>query len=201
MKKLLLLPYTRTGGVIALTLLFSALFLAAAVSFKDPTAGQLVGFHDPNTFTNMTVSGGSTQVVALAVGSLTVTNQILVFPDDLKIAGIGAFNTNFIDAAAGALQVFTNSLSTNQVFIVTNGTVGLKVELFVYGAMFHGGIQTNAWQIVCAAPASPGGFRYFWPPGSTNGNYECLVNSNQVVKFFFEFPRSTNCMASYRVYE
>jgi hypothetical protein len=45
------------------------------------------------------------------------------------------------------------------------------------------------------------GCTIYWPPGTTNGNFDLLLNSNQVATLTFRQVFNTNIFASYLVRE
>ena len=143
---------------------------------------------------NLQFSGTTLSLTNLS--SVQLTNQMYRVPEDFK--SIVAFRTNQIDFTTQTLKAFTNGLATNIVCQLTNVTVGTSVSLFVYGGGILGGTVTNAWNVFCTASA---GTTIYWPTGGTNGNLDVLINSNQIVEFVFEAPRSTNIIASYRAFE
>lgn len=191
----------------------------AAVSFKDPTAGQAVVFHDSNTLTNGTVASGGISTnenqflgVPLSIKSgalvtnlnefgtttindIVLTNQLTLVRVDLK--SIVGNKTNLLDFNLGPMVVLTNNLATNSIFILTNTDVGKSMSVYLYGSGILGGTTTNAWQVTFQSQAS--GTNIVWPIGSTNGNYDVLVNSNQYLRVDFTIPRTTNIWGAYDI--
>jgi len=109
-----------------------------------------------------------------------------------------AFRTNNIDFKLAQWQTFSNALKTNLVLQLTNCNDGVTHTLNAFGSGRLGNGTTNAWQLLCTVAS---GNTIYWPPGSTNGNFDVLVNSNQVVTFTFQQVFNTNIFASYLVRE
>jgi len=144
--------------------------------------------------TNLAQWIGTNGATGLAISS----NGLYNISTPLPLANAVAFRTNQIDLKLNQLQAFSASIKTNLVLQLTNCNDGVTHTLTGFGAGRLGGGVTNAWQLLCTAPA---GTTIYWPPGTTNGNYDVLVNSNQVVTLTFQQLFNTNILASYLVRE
>lgn len=161
-------------------------------NFTSPAVIQLASVGQG---TNLTEWRGTNGLIGLAVSS----NGLAWVQTRLDLANAVAFRTNQIDLKLNTYQAFNTALVTNLVLQITNALEGVTTRIDAYGNGRLGGGRTNAWQLLCVAPT---GFNIYWPPGTTNGNYDVLVNSNQLVSFtFLGGLGSTNILASYRVLE
>lgn len=177
---------TIKSGALLTNVLFYPSNLTGPATIHLPTTAQM---------TNLTEWRGTNGAVGLAISS----NGLAMVQERLDLANAVAFRTNNIDFRLNTYQAFTASLKTNLVLQLTNTYEGVTTRLDAYGAGRLGGGATNAWQLLCTVAA---GVNIYWPPGTTNGNYDVLVNSNQVVSFtFMGGLGSTNILASYRVLE
>ncbi len=155
------------------------------------------GIYGTNIFAEELIRSPTNHVTAeLYAARATVTNTLTFIPQ--HFASSIAFRTNQLDLTAKGWNIFTNALSTNQVLQVTNLTVGSTATFSIYGQGIQGGTLTNAWNVLFTASA---GTTIFWPQGVTNGNYDMLLNSNQVAQVTMFVPRSTNVFATYRILE
>lgn len=177
---------TIKSGALLTNVLFYPSNLTGPATIHLPTTAQM---------TNLTEWRGTNGAVGLAISS----NGLAMVQERLDLANAVAFRTNNIDFRLNTYQAFTASLKTNLVLQLTNTYEGVTTRIDAYGAGRLGGGATNAWQLLCTVAS---GVNIYWPPGTTNGNYDVLVNSNQVVSFtFMGGLGSTNILASYRVLE
>jgi len=174
----------------------STSFSGLATNANQFAANTTLTIKDTPLLTNINAFGVST-LYTNNIRAERITNQIYFERLDLKTAI--SFRTNQIDLSLNTWQAFTNTLQTNVVLQVTNLAVGGTCILDIYGAGILGGTVTNAWQVLFTTAGS--GTNIFWPVGATNGNYDILVNSNQVVMVRMRASRSTNIIASYKAFE
>lgn len=175
----------KSGALLTNTLFFPSNLTAPAIIATATTAQvtNLTEFRSTNGFIPISISSNANAIV---YGRLDMSNAV-------------AFRTNNIDFRLPVYQAFTNALQTNLVLQLTNIYEGVTHRIDAYGAGRLGNGRTNAWQLLCTVAAN--NFIY-WPPGTTNGNFDVLVNSNQIVSFtFMGGLGSTNILAAYKVLE
>jgi hypothetical protein len=172
-------------GVLLTNALFYPSNLTGPAVIQLASSGQV---------TNLTEWRGTNGGVALTISS----NGLYNISIPLLHSNAIAFRTNNIDFKLAQWQTFSNALKTNLVLQLTNCNDGVTHTLDAFGAGRLGNGITNAWQLLCTVAA---GSTIYWPPGTTNGNYDVLVNSNQVVTFTFKQVFNTNILASYLIRE
>lgn len=177
---------TIKSGVLLTNALFYPSNLTSPATIHLATTDQITNLTEWRSTNSSVCISVSSNACALVYGRLDMSNAV-------------AFRTNNIDFRLPVYQAFTNSLQTNLVLQLTNVYEGVTHRIDAYGSGRLGGGRTNAWQILCTVAAN----RFiYWPPGTTNGNFDVLVNSNQIVSFtFMGGLGSTNILASYRVLE
>jgi hypothetical protein len=185
---------TQFGASVELTIKSGALLTNTLHYPSNLTGPAQITLASVGSMTNLTEWRGTNGDVALAVSS----NGLYNISTPLLLANAVAFRTNQIDFKLNQWQTFSASLKTNLVLQLTNCNAGVTHTLGAFGSGRLGGGTTNAWQLLCTADA---GCTIYWPPGTTNGNYDVLINSNQVVTFTFRQVFNTNIFASYLVGE
>ena len=183
------------GAQVTLTIKEGALLTNLLVYPTNLTGPAMIVTASPGQGTNLVEWRQTNGTIGLAISS----NGLQVINSRLDLANSIAFRTNQLDFKLNQYQAFTASLKTNLVLQITNANEGVTTVLHAYGAGKLGGGLTNAWNLLCTAPT---GFNIYWPPGTTNGNFDVLVNSNQVCSLTFTVSLgSTNILASYRILE
>jgi hypothetical protein len=182
------------GANVTLSIKEGALLTNTLFYPSNLTAPATIQLASVGSMTNLTEWRQTNGAVALAISS----NGLYSVAIPELLANAIAFRTNQIDFKLAEWKAFSASLKTNLVLQLTNCNDGVTHTLSAFGAGRLGGGLTNAWQLLCTSPA---GCTIYWPPGTTNGNYDVLVNSNQVVTFTFRQVFSTNIFASYLVGE
>jgi hypothetical protein len=181
------------GASVQLTIKSGALLTNTLFWQSNITAPAMIAQGEVGVITNLAEWRQSNGVPAVTINS---NAQLSFGPEHIKTAI--AFRTNQIDLATYQWKPFTNSLQTNIVLQITNITAGVQTTLDIYGAGIMGGTVTNAWNVLFTAAA---GTTIFWPVGATNGDFDVLVNSNQVVQVNLWASRQTNVLASYKAFE
>lgn len=159
------------------------------------TGPAIIATASAGQVTNLVEWRATNATVGLSISS----NGFAMINTPLYHSNAIAFRTNNIDFRLNQYQAFTNALKTNLVLQLTNTYEGVVTRLDAYGSGRLGNATTNAWNLLCTVAA---GTTIYWPPGTTNGNFDVLVNSNQVVTLtFMGGLGSTNILASYLVRE
>jgi len=143
-----------------------------------------------NVSPNVQFDGTTLSVTNLS--SVNLTNQIYLE----RLAVASATGSNALDMTLQSFVAMTNGMANNFTNQIINQTQGASVRFVAYGAGIMGGTATNAYQLSFKTASTN---TIFWPPGSTNGNYDILVNSNQVVFVDLFCTRMTNIGAAYTV--